>query len=70
MKTKTSPRRRLYSYYVVAYFGPSAEEGIPMAWTVRAPNLTAAKRKSRRMGHGDRPVVTAQALRKIFAASY
>ena len=65
---KTTTPRRLYTYSVVAYFGHSMRDAIPAAWSFRATSLADAKRKARRMGHGDRQVMTDRAAQKILDA--
>jgi hypothetical protein len=61
MKTKTTPRR--YAYSVVSYFGRSM-----VALTFYSTSLAAAKRKARRLGMGDRQVMTARAAQMLLGA--
>jgi len=63
----TTPRRQ-YAYSIVAYFGRSVEDGIPIAWSFQSTSIAAAKRKARRLGMGGRQVMTARAAQKILNA--
>jgi len=61
MKTKTTPRR--YAYSVVSYFGRSM-----IALNFYSTSLAEAKRHARRLGMGDRQVMTAREAQKILNA--
>ena len=69
MKTTTKKPARQYVYSVVAYFGRSIEDGLPVAWSFRSTSIASAKRKARRLGLGGRQVMTARAARKILDAA-